>query len=130
MLNSNFGTIDTFVKSDQFASVRAECVSTLDRLQNGQIKEVLAVADKTPTHTQKVLAEEMSGKWNRVSIVSFADSKACRFVFLQTDQTADYYLCFTFRPGAAKKQWRLRRIDLVNHKAYYLDKTREKEGAK
>lgn len=130
MLNRNFASIDTFGKSDQFASVRAECASTLGRLRNGQIKEVLAAADETPTHTQKVLAEEMSDKWNRVSIVSFADSKACRFVFLQTDQTSDYYLCFTFRPDAAKKQWRLRRIDLVNHKAYYLDKTREKEGVK
>ncbi len=130
MLNRNFASIDTFLKSDQFASVRDECVSTLDRLRDGQIEKVLAAADETPAHTQKVLAEEMSGKWNRVSIVSFADSKAYRLVFLQTDQTADYYLCFTFRPDAAKKQWRLRRIDLINHKAYYLDKTREKEGAK
>ncbi len=130
MLNRNFASIDTFGKDARFASIYKECVSTLERLQNGQLEKVLATADETPAQTRKALAEEMTDKWNRVSLVSFADSKACRFVFLQTDKKADYYLCFTYRPGAAKNQWRLRRIDLINHKAYYRDKMGKKEGAK
>ncbi len=107
-------SIDSFFNETGFARVNAAMGGIRQKLLDGRVADVLAMAPDTGSESRRILSGEPLD-WQRYTLVSFAMNPRSAFVFLADFQFPEVAACFWFNLPSNGASPSLRRIDFFTH---------------